>query len=590
MPDQLPEVSAAIATAIAAPLAALVVVRVWRHPRAWPAGLGVALLLAGASIAWFLPGGVEGGLNVAGYALVLTTFPGGRLTSRWLAAPLALYLAIAIASALLPQRVTLGGWWQLAVALEIALVAVLVHRYRRRLSTEERESVRWGVLGALVTFGGSIPFLLATRFTGHGTVYALGPIPTVAFGLVVLAMPVALTLGLVRPRLLPVDTLLRAVLTVELTAVAVAVLAGAATWLAAALGSSTLTAGAAIVAAAAGAIPAWTLSRRLGDRLVRGGRSGAARAGRILADRLNASGDAGDAPRILAEVAVEVLGSPMAEVDGRGLRPARVGAGDAAHDLPVRYRDTPVATLRIAPRPGESTLTPRDREVLHELVRRAAPALHGAAVLTDLVDARARIVEAAEQERRRLRRDLHDDIAPAIVGLALSASGIARRMPAGALAARVELLEEEIRATGARVRAMAYGLRPPALDDRGLVAAIRESMGPDRGAAPAVSLSASALPAPLPAAVEVAALLIAQEAVANVRRHASAQHCEVRLEVAGDPPALVLRVTDDGIGLDPGGAPGLGLASIRERAGAVGGRACRPGPAGACSWRRCCRS
>lgn len=121
-------------------------------------------------------------------------------------------------------------------------------------------------------------------------------------------------------------------------------------------------------------------------------------------------------------------------------------------------------------------------------------------------------------------------------------------------------------------RRLVRGLRPPALDELGLVGAIRqliEGLAAPEGGGPIISMTADTLP-PLPAAVEVEAYRIVQEAVTNAVRHAQAQRCVVRISVIDG--SLHVSVSDDGVGAD--GCGGVGLESMRERAEQLGGE-CR---------------
>jgi two-component system NarL family sensor kinase len=125
------------------------------------------------------------------------------------------------------------------------------------------------------------------------------------------------------------------------------------------------------------------------------------------------------------------------------------------------------------------------------------------------------------------------------------------------------------KATIADIRRLVYDLRPPALDELGLVSALREQIA-QYSQAEGVQMAIkapSSLPA-LPAAVEVATYRIVLEAVTNVVRHARARRCHVRLQVAD---MLTVEVIDDGVGLPPGYHAGVGISSIRERAAELGG-------------------
>jgi signal transduction histidine kinase len=131
--------------------------------------------------------------------------------------------------------------------------------------------------------------------------------------------------------------------------------------------------------------------------------------------------------------------------------------------------------------------------------------------------------------------------------------------------------------TVAEIRRLVYNLRPPALDQLGLAAALAESAG-QVGGAPVVVDLPPGLP-PLPAAVEVAAYRIAQEALTNVARHAQAQTCWLQLRLDGD--WLVLEIRDDGRGLPDEVRTGVGLHAMQERAAELGGVCTvESGPAG----------
>ncbi|MDQ5852742.1 MAG: sensor histidine kinase, partial [Chloroflexota bacterium] len=179
---------------------------------------------------------------------------------------------------------------------------------------------------------------------------------------------------------------------------------------------------------------------------------------------------------------------------------------------------------------------------------------------------------------RRLRRDLHDGLGSRLAGLNLQAGALRaliRRDAAAADEAVVEL-RAEIRAAIADIRRLVYGLRPPALDELGLVAAIRQRAArcaleesTEETRTLRVDVQAPERLPPLPAAVEVAAYRIAEEALTNVLRHARASTCEVRLAI--EQGALCLEIVDDGVGLLVERPAGVGLLSMRERAAELGG-------------------
>jgi signal transduction histidine kinase len=226
---------------------------------------------------------------------------------------------------------------------------------------------------------------------------------------------------------------------------------------------------------------------------------------------------------------------------------------------------------------GQPPLVPRTLIVLLGL---PIPVLLAVALWQDrgfridrLRRSRMAILHAREEERRRLRRDLHDGLGPTLAAIGLKVDAAAawvRTDPAAA-----ETLLEDVRAdlTGAitETRRLVRGLRPPALDSEGLVGAIRTAAAEFAAAgamAPAITVDADALPA-LPAAVEVAAYRIVHECLTNSVRHSRAEHCDVRLQIRDD--VLAIDVRDDGVGFDPEERRGVGTESMRERVEELGG-------------------
>jgi two-component system NarL family sensor kinase len=237
--------------------------------------------------------------------------------------------------------------------------------------------------------------------------------------------------------------------------------------------------------------------------------------------------------------------------------------------IPLVYQDEPTGELVLSLGPHRAQLSPADQRLLADLTRQAAAAVHSVVVTTQLQHSRERLVSALEEERRRLRRDLHDGLGPALAAQTLkagSARALFTRDPERAQAL-LEELEVDAQTAMADVRRLVYNLRPPALDELGLAGAIRQTAATHAAGIRMTVELPDELP-PLPAAVELAAYRITQEALANVTRHARAGRCRLRLTVDND---LELEVIDNGIGLGKAGPPGVGMSSIRERAAELGG-------------------
>ncbi|MEU3455839.1 sensor histidine kinase [Micromonospora sp. NPDC006766] len=189
----------------------------------------------------------------------------------------------------------------------------------------------------------------------------------------------------------------------------------------------------------------------------------------------------------------------------------------------------------------------------------------------DLRRSRERVILAREEERLRIRRDLHDGVGPALAGITLGLETAVRRIgqdgPAVALLAR---LHDECAACVEEIRRIVTDLRPPALDQGRLVDALRRHAdvlnAPAESPVVLVEGQDDGLP-PLPAAVEVAAYRIALEAMTNAIRHSGGRTCRV---CVSSRDGLRITVHDDGTGTPPARV-GLGLASMRERAEELGG-------------------
>jgi signal transduction histidine kinase len=238
--------------------------------------------------------------------------------------------------------------------------------------------------------------------------------------------------------------------------------------------------------------------------------------------------------------------------------------------LPLVYQAETVGQLLVAPRaPGES-FTPSERRLLDDIALQAGVAAHAVRLTADLQGSRERLVTAREEERRRLRRDLHDGLGPQLASLTLTIAAT-RELLRHDVDAADKLLQElstHTQAAIADIRRVVYDLRPPALDDFGLVLALREQATNYSQAGLQITIAAPEHLPPLPAAVEVAAYRIVQEALTNVVRHAQARNCAVCLTL-GD--ALDVEIKDDGVGLPLGGRAGVGLTSMRERTAELGG-------------------
>jgi signal transduction histidine kinase len=295
----------------------------------------------------------------------------------------------------------------------------------------------------------------------------------------------------------------------------------------------------------------------------------------VLAATARRLGDATDVPALLGSL-VEQVGA------GLDLRYVEItdpqGATLAAHGDPTGELDTlpmtsygaVVGSLAWARRP----LRPKDRDLLVDLARQLGTVVHAHGLLDAVRASQERLVSAREEERRRLRRDLHDGLGPALASLSLRVDTLRNRLGTGAgssaeTEAALLALRAGIQSTVVDVRRIVEGLRPPALDELGLVESVRQlADGLVAGTDVVVNLHAVPLPR-LPAATEVAAYRILQEALTNALRHSQAHTVDVR--IAHHDRTVDLRVTDDGTGVLVPRPAGIGLPGMRERAEEIGG-------------------
>jgi signal transduction histidine kinase len=223
-------------------------------------------------------------------------------------------------------------------------------------------------------------------------------------------------------------------------------------------------------------------------------------------------------------------------------------------------------------------LTPADLRLLHDLAPQIAVAVQAVRLTAelkhltaDLQQSRTRLITAREEERRRLRRDLHDGLGPTLASLTFKID--AARNLLTRESERADRLLEEVRdqtqETLSQIRRLVYDLRPPTLDELGLLSALREQAASYQHQGLQILIEAPECLPPLPAAVEVAAYRIAREALTNVVHHAQARHCLLRLGLRDR--VLTLQITDDGKGIAPEHHIGVGLLAMQERASELGG-------------------
>ncbi len=534
--------------------------------------------------------------------LLLCLFPDGRCAPAWtrrlaiaglVYAPLSAILFTSMSPSVAAPASVVGvlGWF----ALFFAGLFAQIRRYRFVSGPVERQQTKWVIYG----FGVAVLFAMLPSLATVRLIVRPAGLPSnwwaaligLSWAVSSAALPLTLSFAVLRYRLYAIDQLINRTLVYGLLTAGIV---GLYVLLVGALGAFFQTQSNLLVALlAAGLVaalfqPLRARLQRAVNHLFYGERDDPVEALAKLGRRLEAAVPPDQVLPALVETIAQTLKLPYVAIhlplpDGR---PITAEYGEPVPDvvrLPLVYQGAEAGELAAAPRTPGGAFTPAEMRLLRNLARQAGSAAHSVRLTGELLRSRQQLITAREEERRRLRRDLHDGLGATLAGLNLEAAAVRRSIrsdPAGA-EATLDEFQQDIRASIEDIRRLVYALRPPMLDQLGLVEAVRAQAAQcsrePGGKGLQISVEAPATLPHLPAAVEVAAYRIAQEALTNVASHAQARHCVVRLE-AGD--ALRLEIVDDGVGLPAGrrAGGGLGLLSMRERAEELGG-ACRIEPA-----------
>lgn len=500
--------------------------------------------------------------------LAFAAHPGRGPRGPWHTAGIALLLGSGLVG-------TAAAWWgsdpvRTATAL-VTTVVLGAHTWWRleRSTGEDRQAIAWACVG--VATASAVLFVVAFVVPESGTVGEFAAWSAVCL------VPASLVIGtrprrVLDPRLVTVGGVVLG--GAVLTTLSVYVLLASLLEVVAGPPSSGALAVVAVLAATT-FHPVRVRLRGVVDELLFGSRPdplGAAAEVATGVDRdPQAAVEAVRGALVLPYVALEADGRPVA-VSGEPGTPTR--------RLPLPGGE---GQLVVGLRPGDLALPDDDERVLRLVTPLLALMLRAHALNESLSESRAQARALLEEERRRLRRDLHDGLGPQLSGIAFTADAVANLVDEDPAAARDLVLRLRADAADAiaDVRRLVYGMRPPALDELGLVGALEQrsrGLASPSGGALSVRVSADAPLPPLPAAVEVAAYRIASEALVNASRHSSGSSATVRLEVVDG--ALRVLVEDSGDAGRPWAA-GVGVQSMRERAAETGGTlTCGPTPDG----------
>lgn len=582
----------------------LIVWRTWGKSKDWMALCAayalvtfpvniIALMLRTLPSGWGVLINILSFLGEIGISLFVFLFPTGRFVPRWTGLLAAgsvviwgIYIFVPAASS--PSSLLAAIIFVLILLSLGCGVGVQVYRYRRVSNQVQRQQAKWVFFGlgsmaiGYMVWLGLSTFLYFQGMFAHVLVQSLFNISQIAL---LLLVPLSIGFAILRYRLWDIDfiinrTLVYGILTASVIGLYILVVVS--------LGVLFQAQGNLLIALVATALiavlfqPLREVLQHAVNRLMYGERDAPYTVISRLGKQLAATVAPDNVLPSIVETVAQALKLPYAAValqygDECSLAASYgTAAGELVH-LPLLFQSKQVGELLLAPRtPGES-FTPADRKLLSDLVQQVGAAVHTMQLtqelrrlMQDLQHARERLVSTREEERRRLRRDLHDGLGPQLSSQMLLLSSmhmLLRQDPDQAeaiLKSAITQLQEAI----SDIRRLVYALRPPALDDLGLVAALTEQLTQQRASNIVFTFHAPEQLPPLSAAVEVACYRIVQEAITNVVRHAHAHNCIVHLICE---EKLIVEVIDDGQGLPPAYRCGVGLTSMRERVEELGG-------------------
>lgn len=535
---------------------------------------------------------------------MFAVLPDGRFIpgwNRWIVLgllfllPISLYGTVALfspmANPLDPLIIVVG----LALTLAIcgSVLYGQIYRYKNVSTRQQQQQIKWIAYGfgifVVVQLIFSVPWILSFSLPPSDPYPLWLAVISVLWLLSITVIPVSLTIAIMRYRLYDVDVLINRTLvfgaiTALIVVMYVLVVGG--------LGAIFQSSGSllfALLATGLAALLAQPLRERLQraiNRMMYGERDDPYAVLTQLGKRLEAAVVTEDILPSIVETIANTLKLPyvaiLLESAGESTVAASYGKepGNEATNcvsLPLIHQGESIGHLVMAPRDGAEPFNEDEERLLSDISTQVGVAAHNVRLAEELQGSRERLVTTREEERRRLRRDLHDGLGPTLAGQTLKLDAALDLIDADPVAAKVLLsdLKSQTQDTVARIRRLVYDLRPPALDDLGLSGAIQahviQMQNAGNGLVFEIEVPAEDLP-PLPAAIEVAAYRIIQEGVTNVVRHAKARECQIRLSVElENGRALILEIEDNGIGLSPDVQPGVGIRSMRERAAEVGG-------------------
>ena len=542
-------------------------------------------------------------IAIIGFFFLPLLFPSGHLAGKWVLPTFVLLIVVDVISSPIQGdeiNSTIGEIYNVLIALILlgTIGASLVVNYRKATTIRERHQFKWVGFGMIM---GLILF-----FTGDFLMRHIGPdlFGIVALFIFTVIMPLAFFLpilcigiAILRYQLFDIDlllsqTLIWIALTICVTGTYIGVVIGVGSLIEA--DSNLILSLVATGLVAVAFQPVSQFLRRRITRFIYGKRDDPYAALAKLGHRIESALTIDDLLPAIVRTAVEALSLPYAALyldtpAGPMLTASAGSPTPLALNLPLTHGGQRIGTLAVGERSPGYTFSTADQALLGDLARQIGIAAQTVNLTADLQQSRERIIVAREEERRRLRRDLHDGLGSQLAALLIQTGSVRTSIQSDPVEAERELdiLRTELRQAIADIRRLVAGLRPPALDELGLIAAMQERIGrfqsggldAGEGGIQMVQLVVPDVLPPLGAATEVALFRITEEAMTNIVKHAHATSAIVTLTSSNS--TIHLCISDNGRGIDGSVSGGIGLTSMRERAEELGGRlTISPGPDG----------
>ncbi|MEO5886154.1 MAG: histidine kinase [Anaerolineales bacterium] len=523
-------------------------------------------------------------LSFGSLILFFYLFPAGKFASR-LSLGLAALLALWLTLGLFNQSLLL--WYQprftyitLGLAWVATGVAALVTRYRQAESFQ-RQQIRWIVWGAVASAVGLMLQIFPTLFNMSPSTRLLYDFVLYPLGQVFKAcLPVSIAFAILRYRLWNIELVLNRLLVYGSLSVSTMLGYLGTVFIMQALFTGLSNPVISFFATGVVAVLFEPLRRRLQravNRMMYGERDDPYAVLTRLANTLQSTPTTDEVLPSIAQTIGHSLKIPYVAIllDQDGEEKLAASSGMETPDLisfPLVYQGETIGSLHVARRGPREEFSEADRRLIENITHQAGAAAQTVRLNAELIRSRAQIVNEREDERLRIRRDLHDELGPMLASQRLKLAAV--RQVIRTQPEKAEKLVEEIgqqsQETVADIRRLVHGLRPPVLDQLGLVEAIRDLARSAQGNLTIdVSASESAVPK-LSAAAEVNAYRIVLEALTNAAKHAHAKYCTVKFEI--EPDVFVIHIQDDGVGMPKEYRAGVGLRSMRLRAAEIGGR------------------